>query len=47
MELSLDTGYVEKDVLDSLGLKNNLSDWYCYEILNVPGKIQIVFNYYL
>lgn len=29
----------EKEKLDRLGLKNDLSDWRCYEISNIPGKI--------
>lgn len=30
----------DQEELDSLGLKSDLSDWKCYEVLNVPGKIQ-------
>lgn len=29
----------EKEKLDQLGLKSDLSDWNCYEVLNVPGKV--------
>ncbi|XP_025414497.1 nucleic acid dioxygenase ALKBH1 [Sipha flava] len=31
----------EKEKLDGLGLKNDLSDWRCYEISNIPGLIFI------
>lgn len=29
----------QKEKLDRLGLKSDLSDWNCYEVLNVPGKL--------
>jgi len=29
----------DKEILNDLGLKSDLSDWNCYDILNVPGKI--------
>lgn len=29
----------DKEILDDLGLKSDLSDWNCYDVLNVPGKI--------
>lgn len=29
----------EKEKLNDLGLKNDLSDWRCYEMSNIPGKI--------
>lgn len=29
----------EKEKLNDLGLKRDLSDWNCYEVLNVPGTI--------
>lgn len=30
---------IDKEKFNNLGLKNDLSDWNCYEILNVPGKV--------
>lgn len=29
----------DKEILDDLGLKSNISEWNCYDVLNVPGKI--------
>lgn len=29
-----------KEKLDDLGLKSDLSDWSCYEVLKVPGKME-------
>jgi len=29
----------DKEILDDLGLKSDLSDWNCYDVLNIPGKI--------
>lgn len=31
----------DKEILDDLGLKRDLSDWNCYDVLNVPGLIFI------
>ncbi|XP_060865895.1 nucleic acid dioxygenase ALKBH1 [Metopolophium dirhodum] len=31
----------DKEILDDLGLKSDLSDWNCYDVLNVPGLIFI------
>jgi len=31
----------DKEKLDTLGLKSNVIDWHCYEILNVPGLVFI------
>lgn len=30
--------YYNKEKFDDLGLKSNLSDWNCCEVLKVPGK---------
>lgn len=35
----------DKEKFDNLGLKSDLSDWKCYEVLNVPGIA--LNNYYI
>lgn len=35
--LKLEYSNNNQEKLDNLGLKSNLSDWKCYEVLNVPG----------
>lgn len=38
----------DKKILDDLGLKSDLSDWNCYDVLNVPGKIsKLVIIYFI
>lgn len=32
-------GNVSKEQLDDLGLKNDILEWNCYEVSNIPGKI--------
>lgn len=31
--------FYSKDKLDDLGLNSDLSNWNCYEVLKVPGKM--------
>lgn len=45
IELKLEYNNNDQEKFNKLGLKNDLSNWKCYEVLNVPGIIFILLTF--